>query len=251
MGLVAHACRKQADQSLSKTNRTQSFDVIKCVRTDTITNGFIQAIATGNWKVQRFRMDRQGVTQVRRPRLPPPPRSLYEQLRGSESCKPLESVAAAAHATASQIALRVARPCARCLHTGAFAVVLHLVPGHDDEDQLAVREDAQGLGAKIAAGAHHQRHDKPVPAPRASHTVFPPPPGLAFLGLQPSQWGMICPADTPEGEACGLVKNLALLAHVTTDEEVREASTLISQTAGHMPPWLLCGAWVRSSFNTC
>ena len=26
--------------------------------------------------------------------------------------------------------------------------------------------------------------------------------------LQTSQWGMICPADTPEGEACGLVKNL-------------------------------------------
>eukprot|EP00956_Cyclotella_meneghiniana_P004820 scaffold5975_cov64-Cyclotella_meneghiniana.AAC.8 len=37
--------------------------------------------------------------------------------------------------------------------------------------------------------------------------------------LQPSQWGMLCPADTPEGEACGLVKNLALLAHITTDEE--------------------------------
>ncbi|GMH82897.1 hypothetical protein TL16_g09418, partial [Triparma laevis f. inornata] len=37
--------------------------------------------------------------------------------------------------------------------------------------------------------------------------------------LQPSQWGMLCPADTPEGEACGLVKNLALLSHVTTDEE--------------------------------
>lgn len=29
----------------------------------------------------------------------------------------------------------------------------------------------------------------------------------------------MCPADTPEGEACGLVKNLALLAHVTNDEE--------------------------------
>ena len=35
--------------------------------------------------------------------------------------------------------------------------------------------------------------------------------------LQPSQWGMLCPSDTPEGEACGLVKNLALLTHVTTD----------------------------------
>ena len=37
--------------------------------------------------------------------------------------------------------------------------------------------------------------------------------------LQPSQWGMLCPADTPEGEACGLVKNLALLSHITTDED--------------------------------
>ena len=37
--------------------------------------------------------------------------------------------------------------------------------------------------------------------------------------LQPSQWGVICPCDTPEGESCGLVKNLALLTHVTTDEE--------------------------------
>lgn len=37
--------------------------------------------------------------------------------------------------------------------------------------------------------------------------------------LQPSQWGMLCPCDTPEGESCGLVKNLALMTHVTTDEE--------------------------------
>ncbi|KAF5742469.1 DNA-directed RNA polymerase isoform 1 [Tripterygium wilfordii] len=37
--------------------------------------------------------------------------------------------------------------------------------------------------------------------------------------LQPSQWGMLCPCDTPEGESCGLIKNLALMTHVTTDEE--------------------------------
>jgi DNA-directed RNA polymerase III subunit RPC2 len=37
--------------------------------------------------------------------------------------------------------------------------------------------------------------------------------------LQPSQWGMLCPSDTPEGEACGLVKNLALMTHITNDEE--------------------------------
>lgn len=41
-------------------------------------------------------------------------------------------------------------------------------------------------------------------------------PRLNVLWLQ---WGMLCPCDTPEGEACGLVKNLALMTHVTTDEE--------------------------------
>lgn len=35
--------------------------------------------------------------------------------------------------------------------------------------------------------------------------------------LQGSQWGMLCPNDTPEGESCGLVKNLALMAHITTE----------------------------------
>ncbi|KAJ1652703.1 DNA-directed RNA polymerase III complex subunit Rpc2 [Dispira simplex] len=42
--------------------------------------------------------------------------------------------------------------------------------------------------------------------------------------LQASQWGMLCPADTPEGEACGLVKNLALMTHITTDYD--EASLI-------------------------
>ena len=57
--------------------------------------------------------------------------------------------------------------------------------------------------------------------------------------LQASQWGILCPSDTPEGEACGLVKNLALLAHVTndsSDDVVRIAYALgvqdISLTTG-------------------
>jgi DNA-directed RNA polymerase III subunit RPC2 len=37
---------------------------------------------------------------------------------------------------------------------------------------------------------------------------------------------MMCPADTPEGEACGLVKNLALLAHVTHDEDEKDEKLL-------------------------
>lgn len=33
--------------------------------------------------------------------------------------------------------------------------------------------------------------------------------------LHNSQWGVICPAETPEGQACGLVKNLALMTYIS------------------------------------
>ncbi|KAL5333479.1 hypothetical protein BJX70DRAFT_403521 [Aspergillus crustosus] len=45
--------------------------------------------------------------------------------------------------------------------------------------------------------------------------------------LQPSQFGMVCLADTPEGEACGLVKNLALMTHITTNDEEGPIKNLI------------------------
>lgn len=45
--------------------------------------------------------------------------------------------------------------------------------------------------------------------------------------LQPSQFGMLCPSDTPEGEACGLVKNLALMTHITTDDEEAPVRKLV------------------------
>ena len=51
--------------------------------------------------------------------------------------------------------------------------------------------------------------------------------------LQPSQWGMLCPSDTPEGEACGLVKNLALMTHVTTDSDEQPILKIIRLLGGH------------------
>lgn len=44
---------------------------------------------------------------------------------------------------------------------------------------------------------------------------------------------MLCPSDTPEGEACGLVKNLALISHITTDSDER-VSLVLSGIAGIM-----------------
>lgn len=55
--------KRQADMILSKPNRAQSFDPIKFMRTDTITQGFIHAISTGNWVLKRFKMDRAGTSR--------------------------------------------------------------------------------------------------------------------------------------------------------------------------------------------
>ncbi|KAI6782696.1 DNA-directed RNA polymerase II subunit RPB2 [Emericellopsis cladophorae] len=33
--------------------------------------------------------------------------------------------------------------------------------------------------------------------------------------LHNTHWGLVCPAETPEGQACGLVKNLSLMCHVS------------------------------------
>ena len=40
--------------------------------------------------------------------------------------------------------------------------------------------------------------------------------------LHNTHWGYICPVETPEGQACGLVKNLALMSMITIDRGVEE-----------------------------
>ena len=115
----------------SKKNCIENLETfIKTICTnDTITNGINHAITSGKWSIKRFKVDRQGVTQV----------------------------------------------LSRINYIGALGMLTRL--------------------------ESHIEKSKKVSGPRS---------------LQCSHFGYICPVDTPDGENCGLVKNLALLTKVTT-----------------------------------
>ncbi|KRH95068.1 RNA polymerase II, second largest subunit [Pseudoloma neurophilia] len=49
--------------------------------------------------------------------------------------------------------------------------------------------------------------------------------------LHNSHWGMICPSETPEGQACGLVKNLSLLAYISVNQSFESISELLDEFA--------------------
>jgi DNA-directed RNA polymerase II subunit RPB2 len=47
--------------------------------------------------------------------------------------------------------------------------------------------------------------------------------------LHNTHWGVICPAETPEGHACGLVKNMALMAQITVDSPAKPVLDALSE----------------------
>ena len=53
-------------------------------------------------------------------------------------------------------------------------------------------------------------------------------PHFEARDLHPTQWGRICPNETPEGQNCGLVKNAALLINVTEGVDSGPVMQLLS-----------------------
>lgn len=51
--------------------------------------------------------------------------------------------------------------------------------------------------------------------------------------LHNTHWGMICPAETPEGQACGLVKNLALMAYISVGSQSRPVILFLEEWSTH------------------
>ncbi|KAK2722879.1 hypothetical protein QYM36_003166, partial [Artemia franciscana] len=117
-----------------------SFDVRQLITEQTVSQGLIFAIGTGNWIIGRFGMHRKGVSQV----------------------------------------------------LSRFSYIYML--------GMLTRVNSQFEKTRKVGGVR---------------------------SLVGSQWGVLCPSETPEGEGCGLVKNLALLAHITTPSDDKEHRSLV------------------------
>ncbi len=52
-------------------------------------------------------------------------------------------------------------------------------------------------------------------------------PHFEARDLHPTQWGRLCAIETPEGQNCGLVKNLALLANITVGIDENQIERLL------------------------
>jgi DNA-directed RNA polymerase II subunit RPB2 len=87
----------------------------------------------------------------------------------------------------------------RALSTGDFAIK------HSSTNRVGVAQVLNRL-TYIATLSHLRR----VNTPMDKGVKLVPP-----RKLHNSTWGFMCPAETPEGHSCGLVKNLSWLTHIT------------------------------------
>ena len=54
-------------------------------------------------------------------------------------------------------------------------------------------------------------------------------PHFEARDLHPTQFGKICPNETPEGPNCGLVKNLAILSKISEGSDPEELEAVIKK----------------------
>ena len=89
-----------------------------------------------------------------------------------------------------------------------------MIPKHTNSNKVGVAQVLSRL-TYISSLSHLRRINTPIDK---SGKLIPP------RKLHNTQWGIICPPETPEGGAIGLVKNLAistLITNQTSSEPIR------------------------------
>jgi DNA-directed RNA polymerase II subunit RPB2 len=105
----------------------------------------------------------------------------------------------------------------RALATGDFGIK------NTNSNKVGVAQVLNRL-TYISSLSHLRRINTPIDK---SGKLIPP------RKLHNTQWGYVCPAESPEGQSVGVVKNIAYLAHITVHSNV---TPLYDIVAGHYIP---------------
>lgn len=100
----------------------------------------------------------------------------------------------------------------RALATGDFGIK------HTNSNKVGVAQVLNRL-TYISSLSHLRRINTPIDK---SGKLIPP------RKLHNSQWGKICPSETPEGGSVGVVKNLSYLAHITIKSNTEPINDMIA-----------------------
>ena len=199
------------------------------VKGHTITQGLRYSLATGNWGIQGDAAVKPGVAQVC---LPGTLSFCFEQcsalhcpVRNSLICK---------------------LACKQNTNYGG-TIVTSII----SDTGCDINGSLQALNRLTFAST--LSHLRRVNCPTGREGKNPKP-----RQLHNSQWGVICPAETPEGHQVGLVKNLALMAQVTVGrppEGADELELILSEwntdDLGEIAPGVIAKVRLRTQLSVC
>ena len=106
----------------------------------------------------------------------------------------------------------------RALATGDFGIK------NTNSNKVGVAQVLSRL-TYISSLSHLRRINTPIDK---SGKLIPP------RKLHNTQWGFICPAESPEGQSVGVVKNLSYMAHITVSSDVNPIYDIIQDYIIHL-----------------
>ena len=99
----------------------------------------------------------------------------------------------------------------RALATGDFGIK------NTNSNKVGVAQVLNRL-TYISSLSHLRRINTPIDK---SGKLIPP------RKLHNTQWGFVCPAESPEGQSVGVVKNISYMAHITVDSNINPIYDII------------------------